>query len=159
MINYRLSLIGAVVAVSLFLYISITGFDFFELVAGILWRYEHFELDEYVIPLSIFSHFFLLDLLLKQRKQKIEKERSEIYEAMLFTNYHIMNNFLNNMQLFKLTAENVPEFPKDVLENYDRIIKETQKQLCSLKQIENIDKKSIKASVIKEINESQRSVS
>ncbi|MCG8524734.1 MAG: hypothetical protein MI748_00020 [Opitutales bacterium] len=63
------------------------------------------------------------------------------------------------MQLFKLTAENVPEFPKDVLENYDRIIKETQKQLCSLKQIENIDKKSIKASVIKEINESQRSVS
>lgn len=65
----------------------------------------------------------------------------------MFSTHHILNNFLNNMQLFKITAEDTLEFDPDVLSLYDVVIKDTSAQIEALGNITTIEEESIHASV------------
>lgn len=145
--NYRLTIIGFFVSAIFWFITFIFELDLFEAVIETFERFEKFEIDELVIPSGIFGIFVFLNLVARQKAQVIEIEKIKIYKAMLSSSHHILNNFLNQMQLFKVTAETTEGFPNDVLELYDRNIDDAILQIEALGNINDVDEKSIAASV------------
>jgi len=143
----KLTLIGLAISVTIWLATFISGTDLFEILVNGLEKLEKFEVDELIIPIAIFFIFALLDLFTKHRRQTIEIEKIKIYHAMLSSTHHILNNFLNKMQLFKISAEESDVFPESVIELYDQIIQDAVKQIESMGSIMSIDEVSIRASV------------
>jgi hypothetical protein len=70
-------------------------------------------------------------------------EKHQLYIAMLNASHHILNNFLNNMQLFTQEAKGSKVFDKDLLALYQKVIDETTDQIKSLEGIENPDREKI----------------
>jgi hypothetical protein len=108
---------------------------------------ERYEIDEFIIPLFVFLVFTCLDLLKRQKQNKINQEKLSIYKAMLSSSHHVINNFLNQMQIFKITAEDTPEFDPDILKLYEGIIEKASEQIDSLGSITSINEESIFQSV------------
>ena len=71
---------------------------------------------------------------------------------MIESTHHILNNFLNQMMIFKLTAEDTPGFDHNVLSLYEKIIEDASTQIDTLSSITNIDEISIRASVAPQPN-------
>ncbi|MEM7584476.1 MAG: hypothetical protein AAF560_13895 [Acidobacteriota bacterium] len=143
-----LTLIGLGIAVSALLLTVIFDLDLFERSVGLLEALERYEVDELVIPLLIFLVFALLDQIKNRRSHAVELEKVKIYRAMLTSTHHILNNFLNQMRLFQLTAKDTPGFDPEVLAFYERIVEDASTQIEALGSITEIDEVSIKRSVI-----------
>lgn len=147
MIRKRLKLIGFLVAVLLYIVVHITGADLFEAVIAVLKRFEAYQLDEFVIPAGVFLFFLLFDMRERRKSAEIELEKIKIYKAMLSSTHHVLNNFLNRMQLFRMAAEETEDFPSEILARYDTIIDDATMQIKALSNIEKIDDISIISSV------------
>lgn len=145
--NYKLTLIGLAISVVVFLGTIISGIDIFEIFVNTLKSLEAFEIDELIFPAVIFGIFIFLDLATKLKFQKIEIEKAKIYKAMLSSTHHVLNNFLQKMQLFKITVEKTEEFPSKFLDLYDQITKDTIVQIEALSSVVSIDEATILASV------------
>ena len=145
--KYGLTIVGFVISVSILLHSIINETDFFEKFVAYLSLVEQYEVDEFILPILIFCLFAFFDYRKRQKKHKIEHEKLLIYQAMLSSSHHVLNNFLNQMQIFKMTAENTPDFDPDVLKLYDDIIGSASKQIDDLGSISNIDEESIFNSV------------
>lgn len=92
----------------------------------------------------------LLYFLINRDYQRLiakENEKIQVFQATIRAVHHILNNFLNNMTLFKLEAENCEEFDKQVLELYDKVIDAAQTQIQDLSSIHELTEEKIKNSV------------
>ncbi len=76
-----------------------------------------------------------------------EKEKKEIFNETVKAMHHILNNFLNNMVLFKIEANKSNDFRKEVLDLYEDVIKEAKLQIETLGTISDITKEEIQKSV------------
>ncbi len=103
---------------------------------------------EILIPTTIFALFLLADLAKRLRQRRIEREKAKIFEAMITATNHILNNFLNQMKLFKLTAQDYPGFDAEILSMYDQVIDEASAQIAALSGITSIDDMSIRAAIL-----------
>ena len=56
-------------------------------------------------------------------------EKNEVYISMLNATYHILNNFLQSMMLFRNVAENSDDIGEDILKLYDKAIQNTITQI------------------------------
>jgi hypothetical protein len=117
--------------------------DLFESLAGCLSRLERYELDELILPLLVFYTFAMADLSRRHDSLRIEAEKLKIYRKMVKAVFHIMNNFLQKMLVFKMKAENTAGFDPDALKLYDRIIQETNDQIQALGSLEKPDEELI----------------
>jgi len=131
----------------MYLITGITQTDYLTAYIQFLTGLESRHLDTLVFPISILFAFSIAQLLINRRYEIIEAERAEIYRAMLRSTHHVLNNFLNNMMLFKLTAEATPEFPRDIVDLFDQVIRDASAQVQSLSTIDKIDAESILDSV------------
>ena len=145
--RFLLTFIGLALAVIVYVITSVTELEVFEHLARLLERHEQYEIDEIVIGVIIVGAFASADLFRQRRAARIAAERERIYHAMLKSTHHLLNNFLNKMTLFKITAEDTPGFDKEQLEFYDKIIDEVQQELEALGAIEDIDVESIEKSL------------
>jgi len=145
--NNKLILIGLAISILVWLTTVVFGIDLFEIFINTLESLEKFKVDEFIIPVTIFFIFSLADLISKQRHQKIKLEKAKIYHAMLSSTHHILNNFLNKMQLFKISIEKTHEFPDNALNLYNQIIQEAIIQIESMGNIISIDESSIRDSI------------
>ena len=145
--QYKLTLLGLVVSLGTLLFSVILNLDLFESFIGYLNAMEAYELDEIIIPFFIFGLFAFFDALKRRKEYSIEREKLKIYKAMLSSSHHILNNFLNQMQIFQITAEDTPGFDPDVLKRFNRIMKNTSEQIAELGAITIVDEKSIYRSV------------
>jgi hypothetical protein len=94
----------------------------------------------------------LLYLLIKEDYQKIleqEAEKKEIFIATVAVMQHILNNFLNQMSLFKLEAEECENFDRTVLDLYDEVIDEADSQIKKLSAVHTLTQQEIENSVYK----------
>lgn len=96
-----------------------------------------------MILLGAFTDYFSNKILAKER----QLEAINIYNSMLKANQHILNNLLNQMQLFKVEAENSQDFNPDILKLFDKSVYEASELLYNLSQIENITDENIWASI------------
>ena len=145
--KYKLTIIGLLVSVTILLYSLINDLDLFEKFLSFLHKFEFYEIDEFIIPSVIFGLCLLFDMLKWRKEHKVEHEKIKIYKAMMASTHHVLNNFVNQMQLFKITAESTPGFDPDILELYDQIMKDASEQIDALGSITNIDEASIHSSV------------
>lgn len=79
-------------------------------------------------------------------------EVARTYNSMLHVSQHIMNNLLNQMELFKLEALKQEGFDQDVLKLYDNSINEASDLIETLSKVEDISEGHIWASVDMEKN-------
>jgi len=145
--HYTFTLIGMVLALIVLFSALFFKIDLFEVVHSVLSGLEKYEADEFIIPVVIFSVFSLFDQIRRQRLKKIEDEKIKIYEAMMHSTHHILNNFLNQMLLFKMSADNTPDFDPEILSLYDVVINDATAQIKALGNIASIDEVSIYESV------------
>lgn len=84
------------------------------------------------------------------RKLVIKEKQLEgilVYESMRDASQHILNNLLQQMQLFKLEALKSDDFDKEILKLYDNAIEEATDLVQRLSQVEHITSENIWASV------------
>ncbi len=110
-------------------------------------KLETYEFDELIFPFLIFCAFCLAYLQKAKKESEMEKEKSKIYVAMLSSSHHILKNFLNQMMIFKVTAQETPNFDPKVLSYFDSITEEALELLDNLSDITSIDEDSINQSV------------
>ena len=145
--RYKWTLFGACVSVMLYMVTLLFNIDLFEMIVEFLMTFEDYEVDELVVPMAVLAAFAVIDVVKRQKLHAVDMERIKIYKAMLHSTHHVLNNFINQMQLFKMTAEETPGFPEDVLSLYDRCIKDARIQVEALSSITQIDEASIVESV------------
>jgi hypothetical protein len=75
-----------------------------------------------------------------------QMEVARTYNSMLHVSQHIMNNLLNQMELFKLEALKQEGFDQDVLKLYDNSINEASDLIKTLSKVEDISEGHIWAS-------------
>ncbi len=148
--KYKLTLIGLVLSVFIYVTTTIFELDLFEHFKEFLLNIEQFELDEIIIPITIFFIFLYFDAHRRNKKILIENAKLNIYKAMLSSSHHILNNFVYQMDIFKITAEDTPGFDAQILSFYEDIISNTSHQINSLSNLETIDEFSIRTSVMNE---------
>lgn len=145
--RYILFLTGLCISSTISLITVITQTDYLKAYIQFLTGLENRHLDMLVLPVSILIVFSVVQLLVNRRYEIIEAEKAKIYKAMIHSTHHVLNNLLNNMMLFKLTAEETPEFPRDILNLFDQVIRDASAQIRSLSTIERINARSIEESV------------
>jgi len=79
-----------------------------------------------------------------------QMEVARTYNSMLHVSQHIMNNLLNQMELFKLEALKQEGFDQDVLKLYDNSINEASDLIKTLSKVEDISEGHIWASAEQE---------
>lgn len=145
--NNLLAFIGAIIAITFYISSLVFDLDLFEVIIFNLEKLEHLELDEFILPILIFLFFLAFNQTTKSKIALVEIEKQKIFNATLSSAKHIINNFLNQIILFKTTSEETDGFPKDILDLYDVVINETSKQLDSLSSVTNISKTTILYSI------------
>lgn len=127
---------------------------------GILWIFLSDRLLDWLISdinllsqiqtfkgwIYVFITTLLLYLLVNsdyKRTLSREKEKRELFVATIEAVQHILNNFLNNMLFFRMTAEESKDFDKETLELYDKVIYEAEAQIKILGSTEELTKKHI----------------
>ncbi|MBQ4822484.1 hypothetical protein [Aquimarina sp. MMG016] len=146
--KYKLTLIGLVLSVFFYFTAITLELELFEKFIAFLASIEQFEVDEIIIPLLIFFVFLFIDTYRRSKKVEVENAKLNIYKAMLSSSHHILNNFVYQMDIFKLTAEDTPGFDAKILAFYEDIISNTSHQINSLSNLTTIDEYSIRSSVM-----------
>lgn len=145
--NFSITLLGLFVAIAFYASIVIFNLDLFERLLKLLMKFEYFEIDEVIVAFFVFLIFALCDHVRRRKARQMDAEKLKIYCAMMRSTNHVLNNFLNQMQLFKMTADKTPDFPVATLDLYDQIILEAQQQINALGSIEKIEEGEIWDSV------------
>ncbi|MBU8893775.1 MAG: hypothetical protein KOO66_13430 [Bacteroidales bacterium] len=150
--NFKYTVSGFILLSIVFLIINLLEIDVFEINLNLFNRYEIQKVNGafLIFPVSIL--LVIIDLINKQcdiNKQKsieIEKQE-EIYKAMLSATHHILNNFLNHMQLFRLIAEDTPGLKDDAWSLFEKSQEDAAIQIEALSKLTNISEASINDSV------------
>ncbi|TSE05766.1 MULTISPECIES: hypothetical protein [Aquimarina] len=146
--KYKLTLIGLVFSVFIYVTSIVLELDLFEKFVTLLKSLEQYEFDKMIIPLIIFFVFIYLDMIRRNKETLVENTKVNIYKAMLKSSHHILNNFIYQMDIFKLTAEDTPGFDAQTLAYYEDIVSNTSHQINSLSNLTTIDEFSIRTSVM-----------
>ena len=145
--NFKWTIFGVASACAVYLITMVFDLELYENMVTALEDLEHYEIDELILPFAVLVIFGIFDMHSRNKAQKLDSEKAKIYKAMLSSTQHILNNFLNQMQLFKLTAQKTPDFDPRILSMYDEIIEGASAQIQALGNITQIDAKVIHESV------------
>ena len=145
--KYRTTLMG--IALSMVLYGGSiwADVDVFETMVNFFRLFEAYEADELAVSIGIVMCCFSWDVRRRQKAQQVELEKLRIYRAMLASTHHILNNCLNQIQLFQMTAEETPGFDAEVLSLFSETVEDAARQVDALGSITRIDEAAIHASV------------
>ncbi len=141
--EYKWTAVGLSAAFALWIVTISLNLELFEGIVFCLQKHESTGADKVVFPVVIFYIFLMLDLNRRQQNSRVETERLKVYRSTLKAMNHILNNFLQKMLLFKLTAEETKGFDPEVLERYDTIIDEATAQIDALECITEPDEENI----------------
>jgi hypothetical protein len=72
-----------------------------------------------------------------------EAEKRLIYHSTLRAAHHVVNNFLNQVQLFRLEAERLPDFDPELLALYGQVVEEAAVQLRQLERVTELTEENI----------------
>ena len=139
----KYTLIGLGIAILFYSIVRILDIDFFEIFVNAMWSMELFEIDEFIMPLIIIIVFFHIGKVKEQKLYDIEAEKIKVYKAMLRANHHILNNFLNKIEFYKLKSEEANDYSEEINSLFDQIIAGTLDQVEALSHLKNINENSI----------------
>ena len=73
--------------------------------------------------------------------------RAEIYGSTLSASHHILNNLLNQMQLFRMEAESSKDFDREILREFDQASTDAGQLLAQLSDVSEVCPQRIRSSV------------
>lgn len=76
--------------------------------------------------------------------RKHEWEKSQLFEETVRASHHILNNLLNQMNYYKLLAEESHDFDHEELVKFDTMMREAKAQILALEEIGAVSTDSIK---------------
>jgi hypothetical protein len=133
--NHFVTCVAILIAVPVFLGIFFTEFDVIDTGLKNIIRVENSEMDELVTAFLIVIFGLVLDQLRARsrarRRFEIEEQRLRVLKATMRTVQDLVNNFLQNMQLFRLEAEDGP-LSLESLKLFDDLSSETSARLTAL---------------------------
>ena len=147
--QFQYTIFGLLIMSIALITVILFDLDLFEKLVLILELIESYEIDEVIIFVVLFVPFVVVDIVRHSIKQKIEhaqlleKEKNKIYSAMVSASQQILNNFLNNIQYFKLRAQNTPGFSSALTKQCDEVMEAASTQISSLSQLNDINEQSI----------------
>lgn len=100
-----------------------------------------------LILLSVLGFTIILMFLLINIYKIEEKEKQSIFTATVSMTQHILNNLLNQMQLFRLEAERLDDFDDEVKVIFDDCVKEGEELVKKLSSVEELSEEAIRNSV------------
>jgi len=142
--QYKWTLVGLILAILIIIFSNLFELDPFDRLVELFASVEEYEFDEIFIAAIVFLVFFAVDLFIRQRDQRVEMEKVKIYRAMISSSHHILNNFLNQMLLFKMEAESSPSFDRSILTLFDQVINDATEQINALSSLNNVSEEAIK---------------
>ena len=105
----KATLFSLLIGLGIYLLAVLFDLDLFEAINKFLASLEKYEVDELVIVLFLLIFGLTFDLIQnvkeKQHLLDIRNQRLRVLKATMTTVLHIVNNFLNNLQLFRMEAE------------------------------------------------------
>jgi hypothetical protein len=131
-LHYKLTFMGSVLACSFYVLSVSLQLDIFESFHRLIERLEHLEVDELIFPILIVTLFSTLEMRRRANIRETTMEKTKVKKKILRSSHHTLNNFLNRMTLFKMTAERTPDFDPKILELYEKTIHDASVQLARL---------------------------
>ena len=95
-----------------------------------------------IIFFGIFADYFTNSIMYREKQLEVV----HVYNGVLNTSGHVLNNLLNQMQLFKLEALKSKDFDREVIKYYDNAIKEASDLIDTLSRVEDITAGDLAAS-------------
>ena len=142
--NYPVTLIAVILGGILFLTSNYFGLDLFGIVLDLIESLELRDIHEIVISVMLILLGLVIDSTVNYRHQlqlvTIQTQRLQVLKATMRTVQDIVNNFLNNLQLFRMEAEDA--LAAESLELFDTLIQETSGKLKALGDLEETHEKS-----------------
>jgi ABC-type transport system involved in Fe-S cluster assembly fused permease/ATPase subunit len=144
--HYLASLITVFLCSAILFVVFVLNIDLFDVGVEALTRMESGKLDDIVSVCILLIIGLLVNLYLTRQREKrqrekhqseIEAHRLRVLKATMRTVQDLVNNFLNNMQLFRLEAEDGPLSPES-LQLLDDLIFETAEKLTALGDSEDV---------------------
>ena len=149
---FKNTIAGGIVGVAIIVYGFLSDKDVFEYLHGVLEYLEHLEIDEFLIAGMSISAGLLLDLLLNKRQKdhyiELQEERLRVLRATMMTVQDIVNNFLNNLALFRLEAEDKSALSESSLQAMDSLIQETSAKLNALGELRGTPEKPMAGGLV-----------
>jgi len=96
-----------------------------------------------IVLFGVFADHFSARLV---RKEK-QIEALKIYYSMRRASHHVLNNLLNQLQLFKMEALKSKDFDPEILKRFDTVVNEAGGLIEKLSSLDDITKENIWASV------------
>jgi methyl-accepting chemotaxis protein len=87
------------------------------------------------------------ELRIAEQKAQAEHEKQELYLSMTHAAQHVLNNLLNQLQLFKLAADRSSDFDRNILDLYDGMTREAKQLIARLSSVTELNQKNIRESV------------
>ena len=138
--RHKLTVFAAVFGIFYLLVALTYGLDLFEYLIESFHELqkmvEPYEGDE-VIPVLILVGGAIFGDLVRQRRQarrdqEMFNHRLDVMRTTMGSVQDVVNNFLNNMQLFRLEAERTGALDGDQLQQFDGLIGETAQKLKAI---------------------------
>ena len=127
--------IAILLAVSILAGSLFSNLDLFDLGLREILRIENNQLAEFASAFVLIVVGLVIDQLrerrVARRRAEIEEQRLRVLKATMRTVQDLVNNFLNNMQLFRMEAEDGP-LSVESLKRFDDLINETAEKLQAL---------------------------
>ena len=76
-----------------------------------------------------------------------EQEKQRVYDATLTAMHHILNNFLNQMMLFRTEAEQSGDFAPEILGYYDLVMEDARQQITRLEGVADVSPETIRGAI------------
>lgn len=122
---------ATVLAAILALASVLTHFDLFALLLEVLAQIKRYKMDKLAMPLAVILVGCLIDRMIVRPREKqaaeIQAQRLRVLKATMRSVHHLVNNFLNGLQLFRLDAEDI--LPPESLALFDELVRDTAAQL------------------------------
>jgi hypothetical protein len=141
----RSTLIASIIAITLILTATLTDIDLVKLDLAFLDRIEKNEIDDIITGLILIFMGLAVDVFLAARRRQsyaeIQEQRLRVLKATMTTVQDIVNNFLNNLRLFRMEAEGA--LPEESLTAFDKLIDQTSAQLKALGDMDSTPEKQM----------------
>ena len=99
----------------------------------------------FILITAVFLYLMIMQSNATIRAQ--EQEKVQVYDTTLSGMHHILNNFLNQMMIFRLEAEQSEDFDPEVLAYYDGVIGEAKGQISRLDSVADVTAESIREAI------------
>lgn len=140
--TFRATLIGTALF-GLLLYLDLKyNWDLSEQIIRLVHRIEKWEIDEIVICATAILIGLAIDIIVllnqMQERRRLHAARIEVMEKALLKTQHIVNNYLNEMLIFKIELEKHEHMPKAEIERFGAAIYRAAEELEKIENLEDL---------------------